>query len=456
MMRKQYQIIIDQNLSKTVYHPFGFQSEVPIQRISFGSKMIEVECLPHPDQTDILVISEDVQDALLFPDFQIPLHVFVDNGTLFLGPLVGIFTCGFTPYPYRPIGERSAIFAKLLSTAKSVGALPFVFGEQHIDWENGQINGFFYHQNKWERMDIPFPNVIYDRLPNRLSEKLLKPKNIKERLQVEYLIPWYNPGFFNKLDIYERLYQNDIVSKYLPETLSFQSFSTIERMLADYGHVFIKPKNSSLGQGIHQIIFNKKNNTYFCRYQDDQGGNKLTRFKSLESLVKNRFAKTNLATMLVQQGIHLMRMDQRPIDYRIHTNKDELGKWQVTAIAAKVAGHGSVTTHLQSGGEIKTIEDIFPDQIERQKYLSKLNEVVIDMSIALEQQVQGIIGEVGFDVGIDRNGDIWVLEANSKPGRSIFNHPHLRKFEVLSRKLSLAFAVFLSEQAIKNPEEIFK
>lgn len=160
--------------------------------------------------------------------------------------------------------------------------------------------------------------------------------------------------------------------------------------------------------------------------------------------------------MLVQQGIHLMRMDQRPIDYRIHTNKDELGKWQVTAIAAKVAGHGSVTTHLQSGGEIKTIEDIFPDQIERQKYLNKLNEVVIDMSIALEQQVQGIIGEVGFDVGIDRNGDVWVFEANSKPGRSIFNHPHLRKFEVLSRKLSLAFAVFLSEQAIKNPEEIFK
>jgi hypothetical protein len=455
-MRKKYQIEIDRQLSQVAFLPYELKSEAPIRKIAFGSKTMEVDCKPHPKQKNLLVISKDIQESLLIPDFDVPLHFFVENGTLYIGPLVGVFTCGFTPFPFRPIGERSPVFAKLLSTAKTVGALPFVFGEQHIDWENGQINGFFYHQNKWIKKDIPFPNVIYDRLPNRLSEKRFMLKNIKERLQNDYLIPWYNPGFFNKLDIYEKLYQVDSVAKYLPETLPFQSFSLIEKMLSDYGHVYIKPKNSSLGQGIYQIIFDKEKNIYYCRFRDSKGENKSARFNSLEGLADRVFSKKKLSSMLVQQGIYLMKADNRPIDFRIHTNKDEHGNWHVTAIAAKAAGIGSVTTHLQNGGDIKTFEEIFPDINEQKRYTKKLTEVVLQMSIALEQQMQGFIGEIGFDVGIDRNGEVWVFEANSKPGRSIFIHPHLRKFENLSRRLSLAFAVFLTEQAITNPEELFK
>jgi len=69
--------------------------------------------------------------------------------------------------------------------------------------------------------------------------------------------------------------------------------------------------------------------------------------------------------------------------------------------------------------------------------------------------MEGIIGEIGYDFGIDTNGDIWLFEANSKPGRSIFKHPDLKEFDVLTRKLSLSFAVFLTEKAMKTPEELF-
>lgn len=456
IMKRHYPIEVIDKQEKTVYYPSGMNVNREINKIAFGTYSKDAKCSPHPEGKEVISISKDVVEALKFPLLNVPLHVYYDEHTMYIGPLVGIFTSGFTPFPIRPIGERTLFFSKLLSVKKPVGALPFVFGEQHINWDQGTIDGLFYNENGWEKIEVPFPNVIYDRLPNRKSERKAELNKIKERLQSEYLIPWYNPGFFNKLDIYERLIQNDEVAPFLPETHPFTSFSVIERMLTEYGHVYMKPINGSLGLGIHQIIYDRNETSYYCRYRDREGNNRLRKFSSLEGLFHHVFGEKNLSKMLVQQGIHLLRMDKRLVDFRIHTNKDMKGQWQVTALAAKIAGSGSVTTHVASGGSIKTIEEIFTSQEEKNHIVEKLSSAALKISKVLESQMEGIIGEIGFDMGVDRNGNVWLFEANSKPGRSIFKHPHLKEFDLLTRKLSIAFAVFLTERAIKTPGEIFK
>jgi len=454
-MRKRYLIKVSPNDQLVVFCPPSFMNKQKISRIAFGSKSIGVDFFPHPDRENQIVISREIQTVLQFPDFHLPLHAFIEDGTLTIGPLVGIFTSGFTPNPVQPVGERSLFFSKLLSVNKTVGALAFVFGEQHIDWEQGTIEGYFYRNDHWENFEIPFPNVVYDRLPNRRSERNPKLRKVKERMQKNYLIPWFNPGFFNKLDIYERLQQDGTVERYLPETHPFISFSHIELMLSKYGHVFIKPKNGSLGLGVHQIIFDKQTDYYYCRYQDISGINRLQKFSSLEQLFESVFTGRSLEKMVVQQGIHLLRINQRPIDFRVHTNKDDEGNWHVTALAAKIAGHGSVTTHKRSGGEIKTITDIFPKE-ESERYKEQLSNAALLLSKALDQNIEGILGEIGFDLGIDRNDDVWLFEANSKPGRSIFSLPELKPSDFLTRKLAIDFAVFLTEQSLLRPEELFK
>lgn len=454
-MRKHYLIEVAQNNQLVVFCPSSLIQDKVIKKIAFGSKSLEVDFLPHPDKDDRIVISKEIQKAIQFPELNTPLHAFLEDEVLFIGPLVGIFTAGFTQIPEQPIGERSLFFSKLLSVNKTVGALAFLFGEQHIDWDRGIIDGFFYYDSAWHTIEVPFPNVIYDRLPNRRSEGNPKLIKVRERLQNDYLIPWYNPGFFNKLDIYERLQQDGSVEVYLPETHPFTSFSLIETMLSNYGHVFIKPKNGSLGLGVHQIIFDKHTGDYFCRYQDDTGLNRLIKFSSLEKLFSLVFGSKSLDHMLVQQGIHLLRHETRPVDFRIHTNKDEAGNWHVTAIAAKIAGPGSVTTHARSGGVIKTAGEIFPKE-ECDIFTEKLSNAALLLSKAIDKNIAGIIGEIGFDLGIDRNGEVWLFEANSKPGRSIFSHPELKPFDLLTLKQSLAFAVFLTEQSLLHPEELYK
>jgi hypothetical protein len=454
-MRKRYIIEIAATSKLIVYCPQELLKDKVINKIAFGSKAIEVECKPLPKKTNSIVISKEIQKQLFFPNFAIKLHVFVDQQVLHIGPLVGIFTAGFTPFPHRPIGDRTNFFSKLLSVKTNVGAIPFIFGEQHINFEQGTIFGYFYHDHNWQTLEVPFPHVIYDRLPNRKSERNPKLVQVKEKLQRDYLIPWYNPGFFSKLDIYERLQQEYSVSIYLPETHPFTSFSLIEDMLSKYGHIYLKPINGSLGLGIHQILYDKFQDEYYCRYQDRTGVNRLRKFSSIEGLFQTVFTNRNLANMIVQQGIHLLRHEQRPIDFRIHTNKDDNGVWHVTAIAAKIAGRGSVTTHKRSGGEIKTLAEIFQEE-ECKLYTKKLENAALLLSNSIANNMEGIIAEIGFDLGIDKNGEVWLFEANSKPGRSIFTHPELKDFDQLTCKLSMAFAVFLTEQSILNPEDVIR
>ncbi|MGM0789564.1 MAG: YheC/YheD family protein [Bacillota bacterium] len=455
-MRKQYPIEIKEGRENTVWCPREVIEQQSLEKIAFGACTEEAEFLPTPGDKYIVSISSDLAAKLKLPDLGIPLHLFSEGETLFIGPLVGIFTSGFTPFPLRPIGERTIFFSKLLSVNKAVGALTFLFGEQHIDWDAGTIKGHIYHKEGWATVELPFPNVVYDRLPNRKSERLAELKRIKDRLQKDYLIPWYNPGFFNKLDVFERLQQEEAAVPYLPETHAFSSFSVIERMLGDYGHVYIKPANGSLGLGIRQVIYDREEGFYYCRYRDNEDENRLRKFHTLESLMHHVFRRSNLNSMIVQQGIHLLRHEQRSIDFRVHTNKDESGEWKVTAIAAKVAGLGSVTTHVKNGGEIKTLSEVCTSRMMEQEFTEKLSKAALGLSRVLETQLEGIIAEIGFDLGIDRKGNVWLFEANSKPGRSIFKHPELKEFDYLTRKMSLDFAVFLTEQAISRPEEIFK
>lgn len=437
----------------TIYIPNTIETTTPLKYIAFGASSIQCKII----QQDIeeIKISADIGNTLQIPYLH-KTQVFIHDETIYLGPLIGIFTAGFSESTLRPIGERTLFFAKLLAAEKAVGAFVFVFGSQHIDWEKGTIQGLFYNQFGWEQKEVPLPNVIYDRLPNRRIENLQSLQKIKKRLNEEYLIPWFNPGFFNKWDIHQLLEGDPRVSAFLPETHQNPSLTLIEQMLSKYQHVYLKPANGSLGLGIYQILYSRDDEAYFCRYRDDKDVNRLQRFSSLEKLINFLFRKRRLETYIVQQGISLIRLDHKSVDFRIHTNKDQYGKWQVSVIAAKISGRGSVTTHLNNGGEIRTIDEIFNDHSECNRMKDLLEEVVLTLSEVIDKKQKGNIGEIGFDIGVDKNGKVWLFEANSKPGRSIFAHPKLKKYDKLSNQLSLRYAIHLTEQTIKRPQDVFQ
>lgn len=63
---------------------------------------------------------------------------------------------------------------------------------------------------------------------------------------------------------------------------------------------------------------------------------------------------------------------------------------------------------------------------ESDAVLEKAKQTAIKLSEAIERNYPHRLGELGLDLGIDKDGEIWMFEANAKPGRSIFKHPALR------------------------------
>lgn len=452
-MKKLYQLRKIGESTMALYVPKGIPAPETFSKVSFGSLSCECKVLLHPEGKEEILITEDLFKKLKIP-FTRKIHLIAHDGAIHLGPLVGVFTAGFTDSLLRPVGERSLFFAKLTGIDEVVGTCSFVFGAPHIDWEKGLIQGYFFTKTGWQVHEVPFPNVVYDRLPNRKTESHRALRKIIRKLKEEYLIPWFNPGFFNKWDIHKMLRDDPAAASYLPETLRKFNFEQLEIMLSKYHHIFLKPAAGSLGNGVFQVIYSREENAYYCRYRDEHNENRLRKFQSLEKLASTVFKKRNMEDYIAQQGISLIRIDSKTVDFRVHTNKNREGRWQIGVIAAKISGRGSVTTHCNNGGVVRTVEEIFPS--ESQKMIERLKEAALTLSASIDSKIDGFIGEIGFDLGIDKNGQIWLFEANSKPGRSIFSHPKLKDHDMLTRKLSLEYAVHLTEKMIQKPEDLFQ
>jgi YheC/D like ATP-grasp len=452
MIISTYHIAKRQTSNNTILLPKSITLSRSITNISFGTTVIPCKFTTTNTLTDTISIPTTLFDTLHIP-FETKSPIFLDDDTLHIGPLIGIFTAGFTNSTSQPIGGRSSFFADLLSL-HSIPAYTFVFGAHSIKWSEGMIRGHFYIENHWKEYNIPFPHVVYDRLPNRKTENHIRIQRIKNRIQQEYMIPWFNPGFFNKWDIYKKLEPNKKVKAYLPETSLFTSFERIEKMLAHHQHLYIKPTNGSLGSRVYQIRYEREEEAYFCRfYAKDK--KKLHKYRTLEQLVNHLFKKQHLHDFIVQQGISLLRFNQQPLDFRVHTNKGRDGKWKMSAIAAKVASQGSMTTHVNFGGEVKSLEELFTEPQQRSDIYEKILHAALLLSEAIDEAVDGYIGEIGFDIGVDTNHHVWLFEANSKPGRTIFSHPSLKKYDTLTKDLFLSYATYLTEKVIQDPADLY-
>ena len=216
----------------------------------------------------------------------------------------------------------------------------------------------------------------------------------------------------------------------MPETLLAPTLQELKSMLDEYQMVYLKPSGGSLGLGIFRITHHPGKG-YYCRFHKDNK-NVLHLFRSLEALIRHYFGSLHsprFKKYLVQQGIRLIRYNNRPVDFRVHMHKDGTGNWNVVAIGSKAAGFGSVTTHVRTGGSIISTDQLLTKTFRQHAW--EVKKIIVRSAIliaqTLEEKIDGPLGELGLDMGVDRNGRVWLFEVNAKPGRHIFLHPSLRK-----------------------------
>ena len=440
-------IQMTQRSDRTVYLSGDLAKELRISgtktiQISLGSKSIMAPLRLVKKTGNHLYMSQAMIQSLKLPRIGQSLIVSNNAKEVRLGPLIGILT---TIYPNTTnlFGSITGYIKQVMQTG-SDQSFHVTFSPRDVNWSQETITGYVLHTNgSFIRKTLPIPDVIYNRFPSRSAEKLTSMEGFKEKF-VRRDIPIFNWSFFDKADVYSLL-RNDPTNQHVPESVINPSAERLREMLDNHRFIYLKPTAGSLGFGIYRVTFHPVRG-YFVRYRAN-GKNILRRFSKFEGLLKMLgINRGTLSKYIAQQGIRLIEMDSCPIDFRFHMTKDRNNEWVVSGIGAKKAGKGSVTTHVRAGGQImspqQVLRDVFPTRADI--VLQNAKNTAVRLAQAIERNHPHTLGELGFDLGIDQKEDIWMFEANSKPGRSIFKHPSLKSDEKASLQHLYDHCLYLS------------
>lgn len=83
------------------------------------------------------------------------------------------------------------------------------------------MSGYVLEQGEWCKAELPFPQVVHNRLHKRTNERSEMFQRFIKDLQ-NGGIPYFNNHFLNKWTVHEQLANTDYLLPYLPETELFR------------------------------------------------------------------------------------------------------------------------------------------------------------------------------------------------------------------------------------------
>ncbi|GGG26570.1 YheC/YheD family endospore coat-associated protein [Paenibacillus abyssi] len=439
-----------QQLNKVAYLSVPLMKQLKLTgkksfHLKLGKEVITAAIKPIKRQGNHLYLSAGIRQTITVPKAGNVYVLSTGEDEVQLGPLIGVLTDSDVRSSDTPFGPRTGFIKNLLRLGTNK-AYFFAFTPRDINWQEEKVYGYFLNpQGSWYRKTVPLPDVVYNRLPSRKAETSTSITSLRERF-IRKKIPFFNWSFFNKSDVYKLLDGDVEAAKHLPESVSNPTPEKIKELLEKHQFVYYKPTAGSLGNGIYRLTYHPKRG-YFARYRRS-GSNVLLRFNNFKSLMRMLESRhgNSLSRYVIQQGIRLVEIDSCPIDFRFHMHKTGKNEWVPAGIGAKKAGRGSVTTHIKNGGSLMTPEQALSRTFgeKSKEVLDYAKKVSIKLSEAIERNYPHMLGELGLDIGIDKDGEVYMFEANAKPGRSIFKHPALKEQGMTSLSYILEHCLYLS------------
>lgn len=333
-----------------------------------------------------------------------------------IGPILGIMS---TPRFNSPtfMGNQGEAFTEIVAIAKRMHCYAYVFHPLEIDWTINKVWGYHLNTNtnEWERALFPMPEIIYNRIPNRTLENREDIRDVLDVLKKIYGSKLFNPGFLDKWRTHAILSNKEQTREFLPETVQLTSPKILKEMLNNYNSVYLKPCANSLGNDIFKVTLN--DNQYHFIHQNLN----MRREGDVPDcdLLMSELPAENTG-YLVQQDVKLAKYRQNAFDLRFLVQKNGDGKWRKTGVAARIAGKGSITTHVFYGGSRSPAEKVLRTVSKKlhfpfNKVMDQLNRVRFLIPRVIEQAYGESFGELEMDLGIDSSGKVWFIEANSKP-----------------------------------------
>lgn len=400
-------------ISQSLFYKWNMQNEQKIHLL-FGNMRIQCTCERLPVKSKNLIrISQSISKQLQNPVDLLPIHCHFNknNNELVLGPIIACVTN--INYNTEDKFSQLTEFLEELATYAERHHI-FLFIKPIVDLDN-LFDGYYYLNGSWVKDILPQPNVVYNRVGSRIFEGNQNYIKYFSSLD-EQEIPYFNHRFLDKLEVNNHLVHSKEINSFLPNTAPLEDYDTFVEMLNNYETIYVKPVNGSKGKGILRI---DKTEDYFTVYYSSFSEEVTTTFHSSYVLYKRILERIKKQPYLIQRGINLIKLDNRPIDFRILCIKNK-EDWKVVSSIARISPKANMVSNIAQGGEqIRTIEvlkDLYDDKIAQQ-YMKQIHELALNVSSQISQCYKGLFGELGIDVALDEDGKPWIIEVNSKPSK---------------------------------------
>ncbi|MEH6905907.1 YheC/YheD family endospore coat-associated protein [Neobacillus drentensis] len=384
--------------------------------IKLGNKTIKTKVKTVEMEPNMMLIPENI-----LKDFCLPVQSYKfqaiyqpDLSTLKLGPVIGLLTDFPSNQEEEPHFRSIHAFCEELHHGISeAGGFFYVFSFNHF------LNrGYYLINGKWSPFEHPLPDVIYNRIHSRKLEQSKSFLHFRQRLET-LQIPLFNEGFLSKWEVYNQIFQEKHLYPFLPKTKIYTKEHLYE-LAQEFGTVFIKPVHGSQGRNI--IKLKKGENNHYSLHTSLASRNSNSRnqyeldeiHQYIQPLVDNRF-------YIIQQGIELVTYEFCAMDFRVLCHKDQNNHWQVTSIVARVAAEDEFVSNIARGGRILKPLNVLRTCLGPKKsieVLARMKELAIKTAETISCSSPGITGELGIDIGVDLNGELWIIEVNSKPSKN--------------------------------------
>jgi hypothetical protein len=209
----------------------------------------------------------------------------------------------------------------------------------------------------------------------------------------------------------------EILRRFLPETRLLSRFS-LQALLRKYSIIYLKPVIGSEGHGIIRVV--RESNGYLIKHSDEEFNLVLDENQLIPVLKR----LTHGRKYIIQQGIDLMTIEGRPLDFRILLLRPE-NQWLLMGIMGKWGPKDQIVTNRRRGGEAITLDEALQrgfglesEKIDRIR--SNLAKIGFIAAKVLQRKFN--VREAGIDVAIDSNLKIWILEVNTTPLFNLFKY----------------------------------
>jgi glutathione synthase/RimK-type ligase-like ATP-grasp enzyme len=423
--------------------------------VRVGSLKVKSKLIVHDNNKKGYALSPELVQALHIKKRKgMKIRYQAKEKMLHLGPTIGILAT-LIPGSNREVLDPRSLQAELIYLSIIGNTFPgqtYLFTPSGINWANQTCRGYVYrqlsqHRGRWESSIYPLPDVVYDRIHSRSAEARSNVQYAKNRLLKLPYLKYFNPHYLNKWNVHQVLLTNPLLADYLPETLELDN-NNLQEMLKKYRVLFLKPSNGSLGKGIIKVSTSKGKLNYIAyksRRIRNQASNPAELMRKTKKMRDDRH-------YIVQQGLDMAKYKGSPFDLRIIYQKNGQGEWIISKKFCRIAPPGSSISNLSSGGRVEKSSKVLRYLFKQESLMKSKNEEIRQLckmvAGTLENASNNTFGELGMDIGIDRQGRLCLIEVNSKP-RKTTETVFSMKIVKNTFKRPLAYATYLAGFKVK-------